>query len=212
MNSTKHTKEPRRRFWPAYAFGDAQFFKSLTKFIVTHLPNDGKAQTASAKYGIPKEIENHLPDSLLGKFSRQAPSTKVIRILTLTQETIFLAERAIKTEVQIHLEQIISPIASKRPTGDFIPAADDTLLSHCDRLSISSLITALSRQGPWPPTSAVHRLSISTLCRKLGACDFGSASRITKMIKVRALSGGGGGRQGGADQRGRVDGVRGVVP
>lgn len=104
MNSTKHTKEPSRLLWPTYAFGDAQFFNSLTKFMVTHLPNDGKAQTASAKYGIPEETENHLPDSLLGKFSRQAPGTKVIPILTLTKETISLAERAIKTEVQIQLE------------------------------------------------------------------------------------------------------------
>ena len=33
--------------------------------MVIQLPNDGKA-TASAKYGIPEEIEQHLPDTLLG--------------------------------------------------------------------------------------------------------------------------------------------------
>ena len=48
-------------------------------------------------------------------------------------------------------------------------------------MSISSLINGLSRQGLWPLTSAIHRLSISMLCKKLEACDFGLASRITKL-------------------------------
>ena len=73
MNNTKNIREPGRLLWPAYAFGDAHFFNGLTRFMVTHLPNDGKAQTASAKYGIPDEIEKHLPDTLLGKCVREKP-------------------------------------------------------------------------------------------------------------------------------------------
>lgn len=67
INLAKHTKEPSRLLWPAYAFGYAQFFNSLTKFMVLNLPNDDKAQNASAKYGIPEEIESHLPEGVLGK-------------------------------------------------------------------------------------------------------------------------------------------------
>ena len=85
--------------------------------------------------------------------------------------------------MQIRVEQIISPIAEKRTTGDFILGSDDVLFSHCDCISISSLINGLSRQGLWPLTSAVHRLSVTMLCKKLGACDFGLASRITKLKK-----------------------------
>lgn len=68
ISGTKHTKEPSRLLWPAYAFGDAQFFNSLTKFMLLNLPNDGKAQSASTKYGIQKEIEDHLPEGVLGRF------------------------------------------------------------------------------------------------------------------------------------------------
>ena len=85
--------------------------------------------------------------------------------------------------MQTQIEQIITPIAEKRTAGDFILGSDDVLFSHCDCISISSLINGLSRQGLWPLTSAVHRLSISTLCRKLEACDFGLAGRITKPKK-----------------------------
>lgn len=99
------------------------------------------------------------------------------------KETIFFAERDVKRELQIQVEQIISPIAEKRTTGDFILGSDDVFFSHCDCISISSLINGLSRQGLWPLTSAVHRLSISMLCKKLEACDFGLASRITKLKK-----------------------------
>lgn len=85
--------------------------------------------------------------------------------------------------MQTQIEQIISPIAAKRTTGDLILGSDDVLFSHCDCISISSLINGLSRQGLWPLTSAIHRMSISMLCKKLGACDFGLASRITKPKK-----------------------------
>lgn len=68
IDCTKHTKEPSRLLWPAYAFGDAQFFSSLTELMVMNLPNDGKAGSASAKYGLRKQIEKYLPDSLLGRF------------------------------------------------------------------------------------------------------------------------------------------------
>lgn len=101
----------------------------------------------------------------------------------INKETIFLAEQDIKRELQTQIELIISPVAEKRTTGDFIPGSDDVLFSHCDCISISSLISGLSRQGLWPLTSAVHRLSISVLCRKLEACDFGLASRIAKLKK-----------------------------
>ena len=67
------TEEHSRLLWPAYVFDDAQFFNSITIFMVTDLPNDGKAQTASEKYGIPEEIENQLPDTLLGKFPPEKP-------------------------------------------------------------------------------------------------------------------------------------------
>lgn len=99
------------------------------------------------------------------------------------EETIFLAETDAKRELQIQIEQIIGPIAEKRTTGDFILGSDDLLFSHCDCVSISSLINGLSRQGLWPLTSAVHRLSVTMLCKKLEACDFGLASRITKLKK-----------------------------
>ena len=48
IDNAQHTKEPSRLLWPAYAFGYAQFFNSLTKFMVLNLPNDDKAQNASA--------------------------------------------------------------------------------------------------------------------------------------------------------------------
>ena len=67
--------------------------------------------------------------------------------------------------------------------GDFIQGYDDVLFSHCDCISISSLISGLAGQGLWPLTSAVHRLSVTMLCKKLAACDFGLASRITKLKK-----------------------------
>ena len=197
MNSTKHTKEPSRLLWPAYAFGDAQFFSSLTKFMATQLPNDGKARTAFAKYGIPEEIENHLPHILLGQSSRQAPGTKVIPISTLTKETIFLAERAIKTEVQIQLEQIISPIASKRPAGDFIPAAVPLhQLAHHRALQTGSMASDIGRPPPQHLDAVQEARSV-----RFRVCEPDHQDE-----KVRALSGGGG-WQGGADQRGRVDGV-----
>lgn len=161
--NTKHTKEPSRLLWPAYAFDEAQFFNSLTKFMMLNLPNDGKAQTASRKYGIPEEIESHIPEGLF--------------------EAIFLAEQDVKRDMQIQIEQIISPIAEKSTAGDLILGSDDIIFSHCDCISISSLINGLSRQGLWPLTSAVHRLSISMLCKKLEACDVGLASRITKLKK-----------------------------
>ncbi len=180
--NTKHTKEPSRLLWPAYAFEEAQFFNSLTKFMMLNLPNDGKAQTASTKYGIAEEIESHIPEGVLGR-SSEAPSLRKISKVNIVKETIFLAERDVKRELQVQIEQIISPIAEKRTTGDFILGSDDVLFSHCDCISISSLINGLSRQGLWPLTSAVHRLSISMLCKKLEACDFGLASRITKLKK-----------------------------
>ncbi|KAF6225712.1 hypothetical protein HO133_009713 [Letharia lupina] len=147
----------------SYAFDEAQFFNSLTKFMMLNLPNDGKAQTASRKYGIPEEIESHIPEGLI--------------------EAIFLAEQDVKREMQIQIEQLISPIAEKSTAGDLILGSDDIIFSHCDCISISSLINGLSRQGLWPLTSAVHRLSISMLCKKLEACDVGLASRITKLKK-----------------------------
>lgn len=101
----------------------------------------------------------------------------------IDKETIFLAERDVKRETQIQIEQIISPIAVKRAAGDLILGSDDTIFSHCDCISISSFINGLSGQGLWPLTSAVHHLSISLLCKKLEACDFGLASRIAKLKK-----------------------------
>lgn len=65
--NTKHTKEPSRLLWPAYVFDEAQFFNRLTKFMMLNLPNDGKSQTASKKYGIPEEFESHLPEGVLGR-------------------------------------------------------------------------------------------------------------------------------------------------
>lgn len=79
IDCTKHTKEPSRLLWPAYAFGNAQFFNSLTKFMVLNLPNDGKAQSASAKYGVPEEIGNHLPDSILGEVQKNPVCVQCFR-------------------------------------------------------------------------------------------------------------------------------------
>ena len=115
--------------------------------------------------------------------SQNAPNECKCPNVNVRTETIFLAERDIKREMQIQIEQIISPIAEKSTADDFIRSSDCHYLSHCDCLSISSLISGLSRQGLWPLTSAVHQLSISMLCKKLEACDFGLASRITKQKK-----------------------------
>lgn len=68
----KDQEQPGRLLWPAYAFDDACMFNVLTKSMVMNLPDDGKAQTASARYGIPEEIESHLPDDLLGEFPEKA--------------------------------------------------------------------------------------------------------------------------------------------
>ena len=67
ISHSKYTKEPGRLLWPAYAFGDAQFFNSLTKIMVLNFPNDSQAQRASTKYLIPEEIERYLPEDVLGK-------------------------------------------------------------------------------------------------------------------------------------------------
>ena len=182
--NTRHTKEPSRLLWPAYVFDEAQFFNSLTKFMMLNLPNNGEAQTASTKYSITEEVESHIPEGVLGRSPCRAISNFENRSqVNIVKDTIFLAERDVKREMQTQIEQIISPIAEKRTTGDFILGSDDTLFSYCDCISISSLINGLSRQGLWPLTSAVHRLSVSMLCRKLEACDFGLASRITKPKK-----------------------------
>ena len=82
IDHAKHTKEPGRLLWPAYAFGDARFFNSLTKFMVLNLPNDDKAQNASAKYGIPQEIETHLPENVLGMFPDKSLPSAVLPTLT----------------------------------------------------------------------------------------------------------------------------------
>ncbi|KAM0794205.1 hypothetical protein BDR22DRAFT_827139 [Usnea florida] len=164
INIAKHTKEPSRLLWPAYAFGYAQFFNSLTKFMVLNLPNDDKAQNASAKYGIPEEIENHLPEGVLVPHKSQIPPTS-------------------STNRKADNRNPPGPIAEKPSAGDFILGSDDSLFSHCDCISISSLIHGLSMQGLWPLTLAVHRLSLSMLCKKLEACDFGLASRVTRPKK-----------------------------
>ena len=75
ISNTRHIEEqdgPSRHLWPAYAFDDAEMFHRLTKFMVMELRNDGKAQTESARYGIPEEVESHLPDDLLGEFPEKA--------------------------------------------------------------------------------------------------------------------------------------------
>ena len=56
-----------RLLWPAYAFGEAQFFTSLTKRMVLHFPNGEKVTTASAKYGLSEEVESHLPAGVIGE-------------------------------------------------------------------------------------------------------------------------------------------------
>ena len=78
--NTKHTKEPSRLLWPAYAFEEAQFFNSLTKFMMLNLPNDGKAQTASTRYGIPEEIESHIPEGVLGRSSEAPLASKNLQV------------------------------------------------------------------------------------------------------------------------------------
>ena len=85
--------------------------------------------------------------------------------------------------MQIQIEQIISPSAERGTARDSILGTGHVLLSQCDCSSIGSFINGLSRESLWPLTSAVHRLSVSMLCEKLEACNFGSASRNTKFKK-----------------------------
>ena len=87
-NNTKHTKEPGRLLWPAYVFHEAQFFNSLTKFMMLNLPNDSQAQTASAKYRISAEIESHLPEGVLGK-SPNAPLAMEITVTLILSKRPF---------------------------------------------------------------------------------------------------------------------------
>lgn len=65
--------------------------------------------------------------------------------VNVDKEATFLTEREVEREKQIQTEQIISPIAEKRTTGDFILGSGDVFFSQCDCLSISSLINGLSR-------------------------------------------------------------------
>ena len=72
--------------------------------MVLNLPNNDKARNASAKYGIPEDIENHIPEGVLGRIPNRALLNPVV---TRNQETIFHAERDAKRELQIQVEQII---------------------------------------------------------------------------------------------------------
>ena len=57
---------------------------------------------------------------------------------------------------------------------------DEVFLSQCDCLSIAMLMNAVSGQGLWLLTSAIHRLGVAKVCKELRARDFGPPNRMTK--------------------------------
>ena len=85
--------------------------------------------------------------------------------------------------MQMHVENLISRIASKHTPADVMSRSDEELLSYCDCGSIGSLFNALSKQAIWPLTSSIHQLSIAMFCKELEACDFGLPKRKTKTKK-----------------------------
>lgn len=108
--NTKSTKEPSRLLWPAYAFDEAQFFNSLTKFMMLNLPNDGKAQTASKRYGIPDEIESHLPEGITGKSSDKPLVLKVTLGLILSKKPYSLRNEMSRGKFKSKLSRSSAPL------------------------------------------------------------------------------------------------------
>ena len=109
-NNIKDTKEPGRLLWPAYVFHEAQFFNSLTKFMMLNLPNDSPAQTASAKYSISAEIESHLPEGLLGK-CLDAPIALAITVkLTVSKRPFFLPKKTPRENCKSKLSRSLAPL------------------------------------------------------------------------------------------------------
>ncbi len=103
--NTKHTKEPSRLLWPAYAFEEAQFFNSLTKFMMLNLPNDGKARNASTKYSIPEDIESHIPEGLLGRSSEAPLASKKSLRLTLSKRPYSLLNETSRENCKFKLSK-----------------------------------------------------------------------------------------------------------
>ena len=73
----KNRKELCHLLWTAYAFDKAQFFTSLTKLMVLHLPNSQQISDASEKYGLPKDIGSHLPKGSICEYPIKPSSTCV---------------------------------------------------------------------------------------------------------------------------------------
>ena len=108
--NTTHTKEPSRLLWPAYAFDEAQFFNSLTKFMMLNLPNDSKAQTASTKYGLPEEIESHIPDGVLGRSLKAHLNLKKSLRLTLSKRLYSLLNETSRKRCKSKLSRSSAPL------------------------------------------------------------------------------------------------------
>ena len=119
IRHAEHTKEPCRLLWPAYAFGDAQFFNSFTKFMVLGLPNDSKAQSASARYGIPEDVGKYLPESVLGKSLNKLSACIVILTLKLTKRPYSLLKETSrgKCRSKSNKASVPSPRNARRVTS-----------------------------------------------------------------------------------------------
>ena len=109
-------------------------------------------------------------------------SLNLVLVLKLTAhlEHIEDAVRRVKQMMHFQIEILVAPIADKHTPSDYLPGSDDFFFSHCDCISISMFLNALSRQNLWPLSAAVCSLSISKFCQRLEACDFGLPTRVPK--------------------------------
>ena len=110
----KNTEEPARLLWPANVFHEAEFFNSLTKFMMLNLPNDGPAQTASAKYGISAEIVGHLPEGILGKFPHAPVPMDFAMRLTLSKRPFSLLNETPSENCKSKLSRSLALLPEKK--------------------------------------------------------------------------------------------------
>ena len=173
-------KELCHLLWPACAFDKAQFCTNFTKLIVLLLPNGQHIFPVSEKYGPPKDIEIHLPKGTMCEYPIKS-SSKWVRINSIVFKTLS-TWLDMKINGRSSCKWEFLPVRSLRSTSRANTCLNKTKSSyHCDCLFIAMLMNAMSGQGLWLLTSAIHRLSVAMVCKELRACDFGPPYRMTKV-------------------------------
>ena len=98
----------------------------------------------------------------------------------LKTATLISRRRDIKYRLQLDVENVVEPVASKwisiKDRG--IPEGDVCDFSCCDAYRIGFFINQLLHQNLWPMVSAFRRCSIKSLCEGLESCDFEDLLRV----------------------------------